>query len=362
MALSPQEAALLWSHLNVLTKDRYDAILEVFGSLEDAAKHVDETLLRGLGCREDTIRTVLLRLDEYDNGTAARELALSGCRLISLTDAEYPRHLREIGDPPVFLYVRGDLSILAHPCIALVGTRQMSPYGRRVAQEFTSAFIGAGMVTVSGLASGIDSAVAEESLRLGGKTVAVLGHGLGMIYPASNEKLARRIVDGGGLLMSEFFLSMEPGKFTFPARNRVIAALCAATVVLEAPEDSGAIITADLAFDYSRDVFAVPGQIFDERYAGCHRLISTGRARLAASPGDVLRELGVVAPLASVSDYDPKSEDESKLLAALSGMPQPVDDLVEKTGIDPGRVAAALTMMELGGGARNMGAGQWVRG
>lgn len=353
----------LWSALNVLTKQRYEALLEVYGSLESATKHVGEELLRGLGCREETVREALMLAEEFDAERYAEELEKRRIRFLTLSDPAYPARLQQIADPPPFLYAKGNLAVLEGPCIALVGTRRMSAYGRRVVGSFVPDLVAAGLVTVSGLAEGIDAEVARETIRCGGKTVAVLGHGLGMVYPEGNRKLAEEIVEKGGLLLSEFPLFKNPEKYTFVARNRVIAGLSLGTTVLEAPEGSGALITADLALDYAREVFAVPGQIFDPRYAGCHKLIAQGRAALATDATAILRALGMVVPEEKrVSAFVPGGHDEEKIYALLTAMPQDIDALVERSQMDAGRINAALTMMELSGGTKNTGGGQWVRG
>lgn len=356
-------SSLLWWHLNILTKERYDAILQVFESLEEAATHINAEFLAGLGCRGDFIENTLLRLEEFDLAREEALLQKTGVRVLMLGDAAYPSRLSQIGDPPVFLSHKGDLSILDQPCIALVGTRAMSRYGRRVTEEFTPALVRAGMVTVSGLALGIDAAVAEETLRAGGRTAAVLGHGLGQIYPKANKELADKIVNTGGLILSEYPLSMQPERRTFPARNRLIAGLSLGTIVLEAPEGSGAIITAELALEYAREVFAVPGDIFDPNYAGSNALIAAGRARLVSSAAEALREIGIAAPSGEEkpSAYQPQNGDEKQVLGVLTTMPQHTDDIVERSGLPAARAGAALTMMELMGGAKNKGGGLWVR-
>ena len=357
------EAALTWSWLNVLTKERHDALLEVFGTLEEALKHLNAELLKGLGCRQETIEKTLVRLEEFDVAAYANQLKKAGIRFLSLADASYPEKLREIGDPPPFLYFKGDLTILNQPCIAMVGTREMSATGQRVTELFVSALVRAGLTTVSGLALGIDAMVAKETLDAGGKTVAALGHGLSTIYPQSNAPLAEEILQKGGLLLSEFPLDATPDKYTFPSRNRIIAGLSLGTIVLEAPLQSGSIITAELALDYGRDVFAVPGPVFDTNYAGCNDLIAKGNAKLVSSADDVLRDLGVIAPKAEASKslYAPQNKDEEALLTVLTTMPQRVDDLVARAKLQPGTVTATLTMLELAGAARNVGQGQWIR-
>jgi DNA processing protein len=303
-----------------------------------------------------------MRLEEFDPEEHERELKKRSIRFLCIEDDDYPAKLREIADPPPFLYSRGDLFILEESCIALVGKREMSLYGQRVVEEFVPPFVQAGFVTVSGLALGIDAAVAEETLRAGGKTVAVLGNGLASVFPASNARLADKIVDGGGLILSEFPLDTKPDKFTFPSRNRIIAGLSLGTVVLEAGEGSGALITADLALDYGREVFAVPGQIFDPNYVGCHQILSRGQAKLVTSAATVLQELGVVTPEAGKKSlFEPEYREEQVLWKALTTMPQTVDDLVGRTGLAPAAAGSTLTMMELAGVAKNMGDGRWVR-
>src|SRR3989338_5696883 len=293
--ISSSDSTLLWWSLNILTKERYLAILDVYGSLDDAAKHLGEELLKSLGCKQETITRCLIQIEEFDAASYRSMLEKKNVQLLTLDDPAYPSRLKEVGDPPVFLSYKGDLSLLDQPTVGLVGTRKISAYGKRVAELFVPAFVSSGMITVSGLAQGIDAAVAEETLSVSGKTVAVLGHGLGMMYPQSNAKLAERILEKGGLLISEFPLTMSPDKYTFPARNRIIAGLSLGTVVLEAPKESGAIITAELALEYGRDVFAVPGQIFDENYEGCHMLIAKAQAKLVTTPLEVMQELGVIA-------------------------------------------------------------------
>jgi DNA processing protein len=304
----------------------------------------------------------MVRLEEFDAESAQAALEKSGVRIIAIDQSAFPDRLLNIPDPPVFLSYRGDLSLLRQPTIGLVGTRDITPYGKRVTQAFVEPFVRAGMVTVSGLALGIDALVAEETMQAGGKTVAVLGNGLATIYPKQHERLAGRILESGGLILSEFPLTMQPDKYTFPARNRIIAALSIATVVLEAPAESGAIITAEFAQEYGREVFAVPGQIFDDHYAGCHALIAGNRAQLALSAEDVLRDIGIIAPdTTKETPEDFGSPEEETVYGALTSMPQPVDDLVEATGLSTGTIAASLTMLELSGYAKNVGNGHWVR-
>lgn len=358
------DTMLRWSWMNVLTKKRYDALIGRFGSLDKALEAICEELLRELGCKQDTCINVLNRLEEFDPQTYLKELQKRGISMLDIEDEDYPAQLKTIADPPVFLYWRGDLNILQQPCIALVGSREMTDYGKRVVEHFVPAMTNAGVVTVSGLAFGIDAHVAKETIGAKGRTVAVLGHGLGIIYPKANERLANQIVSEGGLLLSEFPLDISPDKFTFPARNRIIAGLSLATVVLEASEDSGSLITADLALDYGRDVFAVPGQIFDPSFAGCHKIIAKGQAKLVTTPADVLQEIGIVTSGSTDTVRaapELTSAPEEAVFASLTTMPKALDDIMIAAKLDAATANATLTILELRGIVKNVGAGKWVR-
>jgi DNA processing protein len=356
-----QSTALLWSWTNVMKKKRYDALIEVYGSLNEAANHINDDLLKRLGCQEETIYKTLNRLEEFDVSAYAKELEKRQLSLITIEDEQYPKRLREIPDPPVFLYTYGDLALLDQPCIGIVGTREMSPYGKRVIQEFVPPLVSAGMVTVSGLALGIDTQVARETLHTGGKTVSILGNGLAQIFPKSNAPLAKEILAHGGLIMSEYAIDISPDKYTFPARNRIIAALSLGTLVAEAPIKSGALITTDLALQYGRDVFAVPGSIFDPNFAGCHHIISKGHAKLVSTPEDILEELGISTCHGElVEPYTPKNPEEEVIFKTLTTLPQHLDDIVQKAKMDAAKTNAALTMMEIAGAVKNVESG-WVR-
>lgn len=357
---------LVLSWLNFLQKKRYDHLISKFGSIGEALDHINQSLLKELGCKEETQMIILNRMDEFDPESYEAELKKRELTLISIEDDTYPAALKNIADPPVFLYYKGSLDILSEPCIGCVGAREMSVYGQRVVEHFVPAFVRSGMVTVSGLALGVDAEVAKETLHAGGKTVAVLGHGLADVYPGSNRDLAKDIIEKGGLIVSEYPLDQHPDKFTFPARNRIIAALSLGTVVLEAGEGSGSLITADLALEYNKEVFAVPGQIFDDNFVGCHHVISSGTAKLVTDPDQVMQEIGIVSPSVetahcAVSTYVPEDPEEQSIYEALTSMPQSTSDLVDKAELDAAVINAKLTMLELAGAAKNVGNGMWVK-
>ena len=188
---------LHWALLNILTKRRYDALIEQYGSLEEAWKHINPTLLKELGCKEETVERVMNQKDGLDIEEHQSFMEKKGITFISIEDEAYPAVLRNLPDPPVFLFYRGDLRVLDTPSIAIVGTRNMSAYGKRVVEAMVPDFVHAGLITVSGLALGIDAEVAKETIAAGGKTVAVLGGGLHHVYPKTKAKLAEEIEEHG---------------------------------------------------------------------------------------------------------------------------------------------------------------------
>ncbi len=357
-------ASLAWWHLGILNARRREALLQVYPDLPSALAAMDESMLTALRCRPETVRSALDRRSALDLSALEATLRARGITVIALGEAAYPPRLAQVADPPVFLSVRGDPAVLQEPSIALVGTRAVSAYGKRVTERLVPDMAAAGAVTVSGLALGVDALVAEETLKAGGRTVAVLGHGLGSIYPRSHAALAERIVAAGGALVSEFPLDQRPDTYTFPARNRIVAGLTLGTVVLEAPQKSGSLITAEIATGYGREVFAVPGAVFDPHYAGCHRLIRSGQAQLITSAGEVLASLGFAGAAEAPAGpaFIPQDPEQARIHALLTAMPQPLDDLVARSGMETGALNALLTVLELQGGARNLGGGQWVRG
>lgn len=359
------ENALRWSWMNVLSAKRVQMLQDRFGDLDTALGHIGVDLLREMGCKEETAILAMNRLEEFDIAGYARLLRTRDITFLSLEDEHYPEALRTIADPPVFLYASGDLTVLRHPCVAIVGSRKMSEEGRRVVEHLTGPLVAAGCTTVSGLAYGVDAEVAKETLRHQGRTVAVLGQGLGHIYPKAHEKLAADIVKAGGLILSEFPMDCRADKFTFPARNRIIAGASLVTVVVEAAEESGSLITAELALEYGREVCAVPGSVFDPQHAGCHKIIASGQAKLVTNAADILQEIGMhhaaAAGAPPASSFTPENAEEASVHGALTAMPVPLDDLVVKAKLNAAVVSAVLTILEIKGAARNTGGGKWVR-
>jgi DNA processing protein len=266
---------------------------------------------------------------------------------IARRDPAFPSLLGAIHDPPAQLFLRGsaDASLLSLPAIAVVGARACSSYGRSVTRSLARDVAAAGLVVVSGMARGIDGEAHRGALEGGGRTIAVLGCGIDRDYPAAHAELARRITESGGLVVSEYEPGVEPAPWRFPARNRIIAGLCRATLVVEARERSGALITADFALEEGRDVFAVPGEITSSLSAGTNGLIKLG-ATPVGSAADVLEVYDLVTA-ARVSA--PLGRAAQALLAYVSGTALTGDELGRAAALDPAESAAALLELELAG-------------
>jgi DNA processing protein len=252
---------------------------------------------------------------------------------------ELPPLLRAIHDPPARLYVRGngEVALLAEPAVAIVGARACSPYGAQVARMLGRELAAAGVLVVSGLARGIDGEAHRGALDGGGHTVAVLGCGIDRDYPAAHATLAHSIAERS-LIVSEYEAGVEPAPWRFPARNRIIAGLCAVTIVVEARERSGALITADFALEEGREVFAVPGEITSALSAGANALLRLGATPLTAA-ADVLESFGIQSTTDRTSAENP----------LLDLLPATADELVQKTGLAVGEVIAALAELDVAG-------------
>ncbi len=278
----------------------------------------------------------------------------AGGQVIPMTSPDYPPSLLELVDPPPLLFLRGRSRLLTAPSVAIVGSRKATPLGRRVAEDLGRLLSGAGITVVSGLALGIDGAAHRGALGGSGSTVAVLGSGLDVVYPSSHRKLCGEVQEEG-LLVSEFFPSEQALPFHFPKRNRIIAALAQAVIVVEARERSGALITVDHALDLGRDILAVPGSVDNPQARGSNALIRDG-ARPITDPDGVLEEFGALIPdeaaARSPSSAPPAlSPQLQELWTALSGDPQCLDHLAHKAAVSHGDALAGLTALELEGWA-----------
>ena len=290
-----------------------------------------------------------------------REFALEKeVRALLLGSPDYPRLLAPLDDAPPILFVRGTFPEATG--VALVGSRRATVYGRGQAERFARALAEAGLVVVSGGAAGIDTAAHRGAVEVGGVSVAVVASGLDTSYPVENRNLFDRLAAEGGAVVSEYPLGTTPEPWRFPARNRIIAGMCPLTLVIEAPEASGALITARNAAEYGREVFVVPGAVDTGNSRGCHRLIQDGAA-LADGPQDVLDALSSVPrsealPVAPVPDLP---EGEAALYARFSRAPIHLDEAAELSGLSSPQAAVAATMLEMKGLIRREPGGFFIR-
>ncbi len=281
--------------------------------------------------------------------------------LLTIEDKNYPKLLKEIADPPPVLYVRGEIDQqLCKKSVAVVGTRKMTSYGREVTEILVRDLVSAGFTIISGLARGVDSYSHRVTLGNGGKTIAVLGGGIDVIYPPENEALAKEIENGKGAVISEFPLGMSAVPGNFPARNRIISGLSLGVLVTEAGGDSGSLITAGLAGEQGREVFAIPGPIYSKFSAGPSTLIKQG-AKLVTNVGDILEELNldVGSKMPNVREIEADSKEEQVIIDLMQNGPVHVDEIARESKLPAAKVGSTLSLMEIKGKIKPLGSGTY---
>jgi DNA processing protein len=331
-----------------------------FGSLRDAWK-ASEAGLKQTGLDSRSIDGLLSLRSAISPDAEVERMRGHRVKAFVCEDPLYPARLKEIYDYPPVLYVRGSLPAEDEPSLAIVGTRRPTIYGRQVTEEIVGDLVRSGVAIISGLARGIDSVAHRTALDAGGKTVAVFGSGLDIVYPGENTKLAQAILEQGALV-SEYPLGVKPKPEYFPLRNRIMSGLSLGVLVVEAGEKSGALITAQQALDQNREVFAIPGSILSPASLGTNRLIQEG-AKLVRSHTDILEELNltVVARQPEISGLFPAGQPaatspfESAILKELGAEPSHVDEICRRSGLAMSEVSSALAMMELKGIAKQVG-------
>ena len=354
----PTEDARLWVGLSLipgLGAETYRRLLSAFGSPQHiyaapgaALRQVVDARMAGL-IAEGPDATLVAPALEW--------LSHSGNTLVTLADEDYPKALLEIADPPPLLYVKGRRELLNQPIIAVVGSRNATPQGLKNSEAFSRTLSEAGWCIASGLALGIDGAAHRGALQGGGSTIAVVGTGLDIVYPARHRELAHAISEKGAIV-SEFPLGEPSRAGNFPRRNRIISGLARGVLVVEAHLESGSLITARLAAEQGREVFAIPGSIHAPLSKGCHRLIKQG-AKLVDSIHDILEELGA----APISEVSPANTDTplQPLLEHMGCDAVSVDVLVQSSGLTSDRVSAMLLSLELEGKVASVPGGRYQR-
>lgn len=355
MQYEKRDHLIAYSLLPFLTPARSRMLREHFDPIHTASAATPQFLEALLSVTPEQARTVKNPLTIV----ADEQLMMLRPAVITLADDEYPALLREIIDPPLAIHFRGDRSLLRTPCIALVGSRRASPYGVNAARRLARDLVEAGLTIVSGLALGIDAAAHEAALECDGRTIAVLGTGIDRTYPRSNSRLMRRIEEKG-LVLSEFPPGTPPLPENFPVRNRVIAGLSLGTVIIEATTRSGSLITARMAAEQGREVFAVPGSIFLAGSEGTHRLIQYG-AKLVHDADDVLDELPGEYRKERQARATPPPELTDVLSVLTRDEATHLDSIVERLARAAGTVSKSLLQLELGGWVKALPGGRYVR-
>lgn len=334
-------------------------LLEYFGSLEYAWK-ASAADLKKAGLDARAVSSIINIAPKISPDDEIDKLDKYGIKAFISTSPLYPQRLKEIHDFPPIMYVRGHMIEEDEYCLAVVGTRRPTQYGRQVTEEIVSNLVKNKITIVSGLAKGIDSIAHKTALKGNGRTIAVFASGLDIVYPAENVNLAREIMETGAL-MSEYPLGTRPKADNFPRRNRIMSGISLGVLAVEAGERSGALITTDQALSQDREVFAVPGSIFSLYSKGTNRLIQQG-AKLVRNHIDILEELNlaVISQQLEMKDLLPENETEHLLLNQLCGEPVHIDDLCRKSGLLPSIVSSTLTMMELKGIVKHVGSMNYV--
>jgi DNA processing protein len=333
---------------------RFQQIQSYFGDLSIAWQAPIEAF-QEIGLPKRALKNFSTLRGEIDLDRLYQSITESDVTVLTLLDEAYPALLREIDQAPPVIYVKGVLTPADDFAVAMVGTRRVTAYGQQVARDTSTYLASHGLTIVSGMARGVDALAHQHALQAGGRTIAVLGCGVDVVYPPEHRMLAEAIAENGAII-SDYPMGTQPEGINFPPRNRIISGLSLATIVVEAGERSGALITADFAVEQGRDVFAVPGNVFSPASRGTNRLIQKG-AYAMVSPQDVLD----VLDLAQVEDFKdarqtlPADTTEAKILQVMDYEPIHVDEICHEVNLPVEKVSAALTMMELKGMVQHVG-------
>jgi len=355
--LSERQAFLILNALPNIGPITLNRLLDHLGGDPRAVFSASRSTLESVkGVGAVISETITTWREHFDLAREEERMGKSGADFITTRDADYPKLLKEIHDPPIGLYRRGKYDF-AHPCVSIVGSRRTTLYGQSTAKKFGAELARLGFCVVSGLARGIDTAAHEGALSVGGKTAAVLGTGIDIIYPPENFELYRKI-EAEGAILSEFPFARRADRQSFAMRNRIVAGICQAIIVVESDVDGGAMITARFAGEHGRLIFAVPGRIDQNTSAGCHQLIRDG-ATLMTSVDDLLAELNYLDGMrpqpiaekpAEVAAGRPANltSDEARVFECFRGgaILSP-DALAEQTGLAVGTLSSTLMMLEL---------------
>lgn len=351
-----------WVGFNLVPKIgrvKVSQLEDYFGNLEKAWK-AGPGDLKQAGMDSGTIREIETWRPKIDLDSEMEKMEKTGVLAYTYHDKEYPARLKEIYDYPPLIYVRGSLTPEDEFCISVVGTRQASVYGRQVTEQMVEGLTRCKITVVSGLARGIDTVAHRRTLETGGRTIAIFACGLDTVYPSENLNLARNIINQGALI-SEYPVGAKPRPDNFPRRNRIMSGMSLGVLVIEAGEASGAMITAHMALEQNREVFAVPGSILSPVSKGTNKLIQEG-AKLVRSCTDILEELNLTASVHQIEmkEVMPATETEATLLKQLGAEPVHIDQVCQGSGLPIATVSSTLAIMELKGMVRQINTMSYV--
>lgn len=345
---SRDELALIWFDYNDLTFLKVEKILREFNHIGDI---FDKNLIKNANFAKIGLEEVKAKLLDVEEKVfeekIENEFYKYNISAVTFASKDYPEKLKTIDSPPLVLYVRGDTKLLGKKSIAIVGTRKPTTYGRIVCEKFTRELSSAGLVTVSGLAYGIDTVVAETTLEVGGKTIAVLAGGLDSVYPSQNKALSKR-VEENGLLVSEQRIGVKPANYMFVNRNRIVSALSLGTLIVEAGKNSGTMTTARHAIEQARELFVVPGNIYSFQSEGTNNLIDEMPETFTISPERILFKLKIKKRKIEESAVQVDLV-QNKILNELESEELSFDELSDRTGIKPAELSSELIKMEMFG-------------
>ena len=345
--MQERDAWLGFSHVRGMGAVRFRKLLQFFGTLSVAWQAPDDAL-KAAGMTDKVIQTFRETKQTYDPVAVQSRLQSKGISVLTWNDEKYPPYLKQIAQPPPVLYCLGAFSEADNLAMAIVGTRNITSYGKQLCHDTATYLAGHGVTIVSGLARGVDAIAHRAALEIGGRTVAVLGSGVDVIYPPEHRKLAEAIIKSG-VVISDYPPGTKPEGINFPPRNRIISGLSRGTIVIEAGERSGALITAKFAVEQGRDVFAVPGSVLSAMSKGTNNLIGEGAIPMT-NPADVISHLGLEKQKIQVQEKMPElSPVENRIYQALGSGTVHVDELCAKLDMPIEKLNATITMMQLKG-------------
>lgn len=346
-----------WIAFNVFVgigPQRFKVLLDYFGTAQKAYEAKDE-IWQKIGLPSNLVTSFLTFRHKFDPQKFLEQVQKKEIKILTLKDKAYPELLKQISDAPPVLYIKGELLTQDSLAIGVVGTRKISSYGREVTEILTRDLVVNGLTIVSGMARGVDSLAHKTAIEAGGRTIAVLGCGVDLVYPPENKALYEQIICSGAVVSE-----VPPGQYVargiFPARNRIISGLSLGVLVTEGAEDSGSLISAKDAANQGREVFAVPGPITSYLSAAPSMLIKNG-AKLVYNVSDILDELDIKSKVKSqkAKEVIPENPDEEKILKILADGQVHIDNLVRISGMETGKVSSLLTLMEIKGKVKNLG-------